>query len=368
MDIGTTQHIQTLIIGAGQAGLATGYHLARRGRELLIIDGNDRVGDNWRSHYDSLTLYSPARFDGLPGMDFPGDPWHFPAKDEVADFLEAYAVAMDLPVRLSTRVDRLAPRCGGGFTAHLGPDRIDCDTVVIATGTFGRTPRVPDVAASLSPRIRQLHSTEYKNPDQLQPGSALVVGASHSGCDIAFELAAQRPTILTGPDRGNIPLDWDSAAVKVAFPAVVFIWRHVLTRRTPIGRKEMRKVRHQGAPTTRVKAHHLAERGVERIERKVTGATSEGRPMLDDGRVLDVANVIWATGFRPDFGWIEAPVMGDDGWPREYRGVVDDVPGLYFCGLSFQYAFASMVLPGVGRDAAHIADRIDRRLRGRAAA
>ena len=361
----TTQHIETLIIGAGQAGLATGYHLARRGREHLIVDGNNRIGDNWRCHYDSLKLYSPARFDGLPGMDFPGDPWHFPGKDEVADFLERYAVEMELPVRLQTRVDRVVPH-DGGFTARLGSNRVECDNLVVATGTFGRAPRVPDVADSLSPVIRQLHSTEYKNPTQLQPGPTLVVGASHSGCDIAYEVAADRPTILVGPDRGNIPLEWDSARFKVAMPVIVLAWKHVLTRRTPMGRKEMQKVRHQGAPTTRVKPHHLAERGVERIEHKVTGASPDGMPLLGDGRVIDVANVIWATGFRPDFSWIEAPITAQDGWPQEYRGLVDEVPGLFFCGLSFQFSFSSMLLPGVGRDAAYVAGRIDQRAGARA--
>ncbi len=357
----TTQHIETLIIGAGQAGLATGYHLGRLGREFLIVDGIGRIGDNWRCHYDSLKLYSPAKFDGLPGMDFPGDPWHFPGKDEVAEFLERYAVEMALPVRMHTRVDRLAPRDGGGFIAHLASETIESDNVVIATGTFGRVPQVPDLATSVAPAIRQLHSTEYKNPEQLLPGPALVVGASHSGYDIAYELAANRPTILVGPDRGNIPLDWDSNRVKVAMPAIVFLWKHVLTRRTPMGRKEMQKVRHHGAPTTRVKPHHLAERGAERIEQKVTAVSADGLPTLDGGRVLDVSNVIWATGFRPDFGWVEAPITGTDGWPREYRGVVSEVPGLFFCGLSFQFAFSSMVLPGVGRDAAFVASKIDQR-------
>lgn len=357
----TAQHIQTLIVGAGQAGLATGYHLSKLGREFLIVDGNARVGDNWRCHYDSLKLYTPATFDALPGKPFPGDPWHFPGKDEVAGYLEQYAVELDLPVRMQTRVDRLVPRENGGFDVHIGSDVLDCENVVVATGTFGRTPHVPALAESLDPRIRQLHSMEYKNTAQLRHGTTLVVGASHSGYDIAYEVGAQQPTILAGPDRGDIPLDWDSARLKLVLPVVVFFWRHLLTRRTPMGRKAMHKVRHQGAPTTRVKAHHLAAQGVERVPAKVTGASDDGRPVLDDGRVLDVDNVIWATGCRPDFSWIKAPITAADGWPREYRGVVDGVPGLFFCGLSFQFAFSSMVLPGVGRDAAYVAARIDQR-------
>jgi putative flavoprotein involved in K+ transport len=354
----TTRHIETLIVGAGQAGLATGYYLKQRGRECLIVDGMDRIGDNWRCHYDSLTLYSPVKYDGLPGMDFPGDPWHFPGKDEVADFVEQYAVEMDLPVQLRTRVDRLEAREEGGYTAHLGGDTLTCENVVLATGTRGRAARMPEFADRLDPSIRQLHSTEYKRPAQLASGTTLVVGASHSGFDIAYEVAADLPTILAGPDRGNIPLDWDSPKVKVAMPAIVFLWKHVLTRRTPIGRKAMREVRSHGAPAGRVKPHHLAERGVERVESKVTGVSPDGKPVLDDGRVLDVANVIWCTGYQQDFSWIDFPVLDADGWPREYRGVVEDAPGLFFCGLSFQYAFGSMVLPGVGRDAAYVAKKI----------
>jgi putative flavoprotein involved in K+ transport len=357
----TTQHIETLIVGAGQAGLATGYHLSKLGREFLVVDGNARVGDNWRCHYDSLKLYSPAKFDGLPGRRFPGDPWHFPSKDEVASYLEQYAVEMNLPVRLRTRVDRLVPRDDGGFAAHIGSDVLYCENVVVATGHHGRTPFLPAVAASLDPRIRQLHSMEYKNPGQLDGGTTLVVGASHSGHDIAYEVGAEHPTVLAGPDRGNIPLDWNSAQLKVALPVVVFAWKHVLTRRTPMGRKEMQKVRSHGAPTTRVKARHLAERGVKRLPYKVTDASPDGQPVLEDGQVLDVDNVIWATGCRPDFSWIDAPITGDDGWPREYRGVVQGVPGLFFCGLAFQFAFGSMVLPGVGRDAAFVAAKIDQR-------
>ena len=136
----TTQHIETLIIGAGQAGLSTGYHLQRLGRPFLIVDGHERIGDNWRQQWDTLKLYSPAKYDGLPGLPFPAPPWSFPGKEQVADYLESYALRADLPVRMSTRVHRLESRPGGGFTASLGEDTITCDNVVVATGTFGRHP------------------------------------------------------------------------------------------------------------------------------------------------------------------------------------------------------------------------------------
>src|SRR5215210_8447150 len=144
----TTQHIETLIIGAGQAGLATGYHLQRLGRPFLVVDRNERIGDNWRQQWDTLKLYSPAKYDGLPGLEFPAKPWSYPGKEDVADYLEKYAINTDLPVRMSTPVDRLEARPGGGFTAVLGSDTITCDNVVVATGSFGRTPSVPDFAAA----------------------------------------------------------------------------------------------------------------------------------------------------------------------------------------------------------------------------
>jgi putative flavoprotein involved in K+ transport len=359
----TTQHIETLIIGAGQAGLSTGYHLQRRGRPFLIVDGADRVGDNWRHQWDTLRLFTPAKYDGLPGMAFPAkDPWHFPGKDEVGDFLEAYALKFDLPVRMSTRIDRLEAGPDGGYVAHVGADTITCDNVVVATGTFGRTPFVPAFAADLDPGIVQLHSSEYRRPDQLGPGTALVVGASHSGLDIAYEVAETHDTILCGRDTGQLPVPFESRRARLLLPVMFFMFRHVLTRRTPMGRKEMGEVRAHGGLALRVQQVDLERRGVERVASRVVGV-KDGRPLLDDGRAVDAGTVIWCTGFQQRFDWIELPVIGDDGWPVEYRGVVDDAPGMFFCGLSFQYAFASMVFLGVGRDADHVAGRIAERAR-----
>jgi len=355
-----TQHIDTLIIGAGQAGLATGYHLKRLGREVLIVDGNDRVGDNWRCHWDSLRLFTPAKYDGLPGLPFPGDPWSFPGKDDVADYLETYALEKDLPMRLQTRVDRLEAGPGRRFTTHLGADAITSDNVVVATGTRGRTPQVPAFANGLAPSIRQLHSTEYQRPSQLDDGPVLVVGASHSGCEIAHELAEHLPVSLCGRYTGNEPFAPGSGWDRMFTPLLVLVANHVLTRRTLPGRKVMRYIRgpHHGAPMARIKRRQLAEQGVRWREQRVTGASQDGRPVLADGTVLDVRTVIWCTGFVHDFEWINLPVFDEQGWPREYRGVVEEAPGLFFCGLVFQYAFSSMVLPGVGRDAKHVAGRI----------
>ncbi|HUR14017.1 MAG TPA: NAD(P)/FAD-dependent oxidoreductase [Mycobacteriales bacterium] len=356
----TSEHIETVIIGAGQAGLSTGYHLKRRGRPFVILESHARVGDRWRRHWDTLRLYTPAKYDGLPGTRFPARPWAYPQKDEVAAYLEQYALEHDLPVRCSTRVTSLEQAPGGGFRLELEDGSLTCDNVVIATGSFGQAPSIPDFASGLDPAVRQLHSSEYHRPSDLLPGPVLVVGASHSGTDIAYEVAQTNPVILCGRDCGQVPFRPEQRRARVIMPVVVFVWRHVLTRRTPMGRKEMDEIRKHGGPMIRVHREDLAARGVDRRTGRVVGVR-DGLPLLDDGTVVPVTNVVWATGFRQTFHWIRVPVIGDDGWPTEMRGVVDQVPGLFFCGLAFQYAFSSMVLPGIGRDAAYLADRIQAR-------
>lgn len=351
-----SEHIETIIIGAGQAGLSSAYHLTKRGREVLVLDALDRVGDNWRRHYDSLRLYSPGRIDGLPGMSFPGPATSFPTKDEIADFLEEYVERHQLTVRGGVWVRRLT-RTGDRFVLETSNGTMTADNVIVATGTFGR-PRVPEFAEGLDASIVQLHSSEYKNPSQLQPGPVLVVGAAHSGADLALEIAqAGHPTILSGRSTGELPLDIEGGLFQALSPLVSFVWRRVLSISTPIGRKMQPELRAHGGPLLRVKEADLAEAGVERLEERTT-AVSEGKPVLADGRVMDVTNVVWATGFQQNFSWIDLPVIGEDGWPLEDRGIVDVVPGLYFTGLAFQHSFASMLILGAGADAEHVVNHL----------
>ncbi|MEW1908702.1 NAD(P)/FAD-dependent oxidoreductase [Kitasatospora sp. NPDC085895] len=366
---------ETVVIGAGQAGLAVGQQLARRGRECVILDGGVRIGDNWRSHWDSLRLYSPARYDALPGMHFPAPGWSFPGKDQVADYLEAYAERFDLPVRTGVRVTRLSPADtadttgagstgdtdgldgAGGWVVETDRGRLLAENAVVATGTFGRGPYVPPFAPQLDPRILQLHSCEYRNEGRLRDGPVLVVGASHSGADVAYEVAGRHRTVLCGRETGQIPLTLEARSTRLAFPVLWRIADRVLTTGTPFGRRMRDEVRTHGGPLLRVKAADLARAGVERVPERMTGVR-DGMPLLGGGRVVEVANVVWCTGFRQDFGWIDAPVTGPDGWPREHRGVVGDAPGLYFCGLAFQRAFSSMLIGGAGKDAAVVAKHI----------
>lgn len=367
-DAGTVRRVDTLIIGAGQAGLATAHQLQRRGADSLVIDGEHRVGDNWRHRYDSLRLFTPNRLNGLPGMRFPGDASAFPGKDEVGDYLEAYAGTLERPVELDCPVRRLR-RHRDGFLAETAGGTIECRSVVIATGTFGLVPSLPAAAADLDPAILQLHASEYRRPDQLPDGPVLVVGGGHSGCDIALEVAKTHPTTLVGRDPGEIPVPWDSPMVQVATLLVMSAYRWLHRRHAPHGRRLRAHVMQHGAAMLRVKRAHLAAAGVVRETARFAGARKgspalEALPMLDDGTVIDADTVIWATRCRHDYSWLELPVVDEHDWPREHDGVADDVDGLYFCGLAFQHTMASMVLFGVGADASYIAKRIVDRQRG----
>jgi putative flavoprotein involved in K+ transport len=356
-----TERFDTVIVGGGQAGLSVGYHLARRGVSFVILDENAQTGDNWRNAWDSLRLFTPARIDGLPGMPFPARPHTFPTRDEMADFLKSYAARFELPVRHGVAVDGLR-RSEGGYLVTAGARRFEAANVVVATGPQ-HLPQVPTFARELDPGILQLHSSEYRNPSQLQAGPVLVVGASHSGPDIALEVAAAHPTVLSGPFRGEIPFDIEGRPARLILRVLWFVANHVLTVKTPLGRKARPHVRSEGGPLIRVKRKHLAAARVEHVAAKTVGV-EDGKPVLDGGRVVDAANVIWCTGFRLDFSWIDLPVVGDDGYPLEEAGVVPSQPGLYFVGVPFQRSFASMLIGGVGRDAEvvarHVAVRVAR--------
>jgi putative flavoprotein involved in K+ transport len=354
-----TEHVETLIIGGGQAGLAAGHELAKRGRPFLIVDANGRIGDAWRQRWDSLRLFTPARFNGLPGLPFPAPKSYFPTKDEMADYLEAYAARFDLPVRTATAVTRLV-REDGLFVASAGDRRIEADNVIVASGAH-QIPRLPAFAGELDPRIVQLHSRDYLRPSQLQAGDVLVVGLGNSGAEIALELSRTHRVSLAGQPSGEIPVKHGSRPSLVAFRVVRFVGHHVLTVDTPIGRKVGPKLVAKADPLIRTKSKQLAAAGVERVPRVV--GVRNGRPVLEDDRVLEVANVVWCTGFRTDFSWIELGVFSEDGSPRHYRGVVESQPGLYFLGLLFLYSKSSDVLPNGGRDARYIANHIAARQR-----
>ncbi len=341
------ERYDTIVIGAGQAGLATGYYLAERGADFVILDSAARVGDSWRKRWDSLRLFTTAAHSGLPGMPFPAPPGHLPDRDEVADYLERYAERMDLPVRPSCRASALA-RSGERYFVYADGVRYEAESVVVATGPFHR-PRIPDAARKLAPGIHQLHSSEYRNPFDIPAGSVLVVGAGNSGAQIALELARFRKVWLAGKESGHLP--------RRVLGRDVFDWlwpvMRRITKRT-LGGRIFQKRSGKADPLVGMSARSLASAGIQRVGR-VTGVRG-GLPVCE-GELVEPDVVIWCTGFAPDYRWIDLPVIDESGWPRQSRGVCTDSPGLYFVGLRFQHTLTSALIGGVAEDAVYVAER-----------
>ena len=350
-----TERIETVVIGGGQAGLAAGYYLSQQKRDFVILDSHERTGDSWRKRWDSLRLFTPASLNGLPGMPFPARREHFPAKDEMADYLESYAARFELPIQLGVRVDELT-RDGDRYLITSGARRWKADHVVVATGAYV-TSSVPAFAGELDPAISQLHSVAYRHPDQLHDGAVLIVGAGNSGAEIALDLAPTHRVWLAGRDTGHLPGTFGSFGYQVGGILFLAIAKR-LTIETLLGRKLVTNARAfpRGHPVVRVRPQDLAEAGVQRVPRVI--GIKGGQPVLEDGRVLAIPNIVCATGFRSDFRWIRLPVFDAQGNLIHHRGVVQTEPGLYFIGLPFQSSLISSQVAGVGVDAKYITKQI----------
>lgn len=355
-----SERFDTVVVGGGQTGLTVGYHLARRDQSFVILDANKRIGDSWRQRWDSLRLFTPVRYNGLPDCPFPGDSWSFPTKDEMADYLQAYAARFGFPIRSGVHVDRLCAE-GNRYVLLSGTARFEADNVVVAMGSYQR-PVVPEFAAELDPGIVQMHSADYRNPAQLRDGGVLIVGAGNSGVDIALDIAGTHHVWVSGRHVGHLPVRIEQPAARLLVRLVLrLLFHRVLIVTNPVGRIAQRLARSRGGPLIRVKPRDLFTAGIERVPR-VVGVVG-GKPMLADQRVLPVSNLIWCTGFKPDFSWIDLPGFGSHD-PWQDRGVIADHPGLYFVGLLFLYALSSSMIHGLERDTEHIAELIAARQAG----
>jgi putative flavoprotein involved in K+ transport len=339
--------LDVVVVGGSQAGLAMAWHLARQGLRFVVLEASPEIGHVWRSRWDSLTLFTPAQYDALPGMPFPAPADTYPTKDPVADYLQAYAKASNLPVRLNARVTHLR-HVEDEFEVHTADEAFRAKQVVVATGPF-QVPFVPPPASKLDASVTQVHSAGYRNPQALPDGSVLVVGGGNSGMQIAEELAATRQVDL-------------SIAVEYLMLPQRLLGRDLFWWLTRLGLMRVAATSRLGR---RVQARGEFVIGTNRGELKRAGVRFRPRLVAADGRTvrfadrstLEVSTVVWATGYRSDYSWIHIPGVVTDGRVVHRRGVTT-VPGLYFLGLSWQHTRGSALLGFVNDDAAYLADRI----------
>jgi putative flavoprotein involved in K+ transport len=344
----STDAVEVAVIGAGQTGLAMGYFLRRQGRRFLILERADQIAPAWRDRWDSLTLFTPRGYSALPGLPFTGEPDGYPTRDEVIAYLEQYAETFDLPIELNSGVKKLEPDDDGRFHLEVDGRTITADQVVVATGPF-QTPYVPKLADRLAEDVFQTHAVGYRRPDDMPPGTVLVVGGGNTGFQIAKELSATHKIVLSigsrqTPLRQRLlgrDLFWWLTKARILDKSVeTRLGQRLSTRETLIGSSPRELRRRYG------------------VELKPRALDADGRTVrFEDGSELEVNAVIWATGYRPDYSWIKLPVFDDDGRLRHRRGVTD-VPGLYFLGLTWQHTRGSALIGWVRDDAEFIAERI----------
>jgi putative flavoprotein involved in K+ transport len=339
--------LDLVVIGAGQAGLAMGYFLARQGRRFTILEGRDSVGSAWRDRWESLVLFTPRRYDALPGLAFTGDPDGYPTRDEVISYLEKYAETFELPIELNSPV-RSVTRRQDAFVVELPDRRIEADQVVVATGPF-QVPNTPALADQLALEVFQTHSAGYRRPSDVPEGRVVVVGGGNTGFQIAKELSATNTVKLAiGSRQTPLPQRFLGRDLFWWLTKLGVLKKTVDSR---IGRRARDRDTLIGSSPRELKRSY----GVE-LKPRVVGAS--GRKLsFADGSELEVDAVIWATGYRPDHSWIEAAVVDADGSVRHRRGATD-VPGLYFLGLSWQYTRGSALLGWVKDDAEFIAAQL----------
>jgi putative flavoprotein involved in K+ transport len=343
----SSDRLDAAVIGAGQAGLAMGYYLREQGLRFVILERGDSIAPAWRERWDSLTLFTPRRYSALPGVSFPGDPDGYPTRNEVTAYLERYAETFELPIELKSEVRRLSHE-GGRFVLEVDGRTVTAQQVVVATGPF-QTPLVPKLTKGLDSGVWQVHSTGYRQPLDVPEGTVLVIGGGNTGFQIAKELSATHKVVLSvGSKQKPLPqriagrdLFWWLTKTHLLFTTVESrLGSKLQYRDTLIGSSPRELTRRYG------------------VELKPRATAASGRTVsFDDGSEIEVDAVIWATGYRPDYSWIDVPVLDANARLRQRRGVTD-VPGLYFLGLTWQWTRGSALIGWVKDDAAFLVERI----------
>jgi putative flavoprotein involved in K+ transport len=313
-----------------------------------MLEAGAEVGLSWRNRWDSLRLFSPAQYDSLPGMAFPASADSHPSKDDVADYLAAYATRFNLPVQLNSPVLRTRRATDGMFLVTTPTGELRARQVVVATGPF-QTPRVPDAGRQLDPQVQQVHSADYRNPDQLRGGRVLVVGAANSGLQIAEELAQTRAvTVAVGSTPPSLPQ-------RIAGRDLFFWLAKSGFFKVPATSPLARRLRARGDLVIGTRTKDLRTAGVGFRPRLSTFSGDVAH--FADGTTMRVDAVVWATGFASDYSWLDVPNVIVEGTVRHHDGVTH-APGLYFIGLPWQTTRGSALLGFVGADAAALSARI----------
>ncbi|MBZ9715401.1 flavin-containing monooxygenase [Deinococcus multiflagellatus] len=332
--------LDVIVIGGGQAGLAAGYHLQRSGLTFRILDANTSTGDSWRTRYDTLMLFTPAKRNALPGLPFPGDPEHYPTKDEVADYLNAYVQAFHLPVEHASPVLQVQTT-PAGFTVTTLQTHWTARAVVVATGPF-QTPHTPAFARTLAPDVVQLHSSAYRRPTDLPPGRVVVVGSGNSGAQIAQELSrTHMVTVAQGRPQPALP---QRLLGRDIFDVLSTLGLLDVSAASPLGRALQRR-----DPVIGTNLKRLSRAGQLQLASRIVDTAGQAL-MTQNGQRLETEGVVWATGFRPNYRWLDVGVLDEHGFPI-HDGGVTRVPGVFFLGLPWQRTRSSALLGGVGQDA-----------------
>ena len=342
-----------IVVGAAQAGLAMAYYLKQQGHNFLVVDKETEIGASWMNRWDSLTLFTPSEFNNMPGMEFPAEKGHYPSKTEVAGYFKEYVQKFDIPVQLETYIQKIT-RVNDHFLLKSPQGDLKARNVVIATGPF-HIPYTPAFSKKISSEVFQIHSNYYKNPDQLQSGPAMVVGAGDSGFQILDEISENnRKTYFSGTtDVKVLPQEimgktlwwWFTKSGFLSFSRDTWLGKKISNSRQPVIGTDVKGI--------------LARKNVIAVG-KTKDAEIE-RILTEKQELRDIKNIVWATGYRPNFEWIEGLELAKNGYPEHYRGV-SNMEGLYFIGLPWLHTRGSATLGGIKKDAAYLAGKIAERL------
>ena len=403
----TRHKLNTVIIGGGQAGLSLSYYLTQKDREHAVLE-KDRPAESWRSRkWDSFTLVTPNRQMQLPDFEYKGEhPEGFMPRDKVVEYIDNFTSQFDPPLHLGVEAKTVEEQ-DGGFYIDTSAGELQADNVVVATGTFQK-PKIPAYSQNISPDVNQLHSSQYRNPDRLPPGAVLVVGSGQSGCQIAEELyQSGRDVYLSTGKAVRVPRRYRGKDFTWWLLKLGALERTVDDLPSPEERFHANPQVSGKSGGHSLNLHQFAQDGVtllgrlkhangsklefaddlhqnlqvgdnfeagltqninKYVEKSGMDAPKEELPELRNGYDsetiteldLDAANIstiIWAMGYRFDFGLVKFPIFDEFGYPKQTRGVTEQ-PGLYFLGLHWLHTIKSGLFAGIADDAAHVAEHI----------